>query len=303
MGVLRGTSGDVISPGGFILKKLVLAFIAVAAASGSALAADMTAPRAYTKAPGVPAASTYDWSGFYVGGTAGGAFGSFDPSTSTTFLGNNFYFSQVSVPPVNAAGAQSIKPGGFTGGAEIGYNWQVRNFVVGLEGDIEYLGLAGNASTTAPYAPPFAASAFTVTSNASTTWLATARGRVGIAANDWLFFATGGAAFTNLKANFGFSDNCFSSGACGPPPNASEATSISSMKAGFAVGGGVEKAIGQNWTVKAEYMYVGFGTITGTGILTGGGQTQPMTHSYDLKANIIRLGINYKFGGPVVARY
>jgi len=75
------------------------------------------------------------------------------------------------------------------------------------------------------------------------------------------------------------------------------------MKAGFAVGGGVEKAIGQNWTVKAEYMYVGFGTITGTGILTGGGQTQPMTHSYDLKANIVRLGINYKFGGPVVARY
>jgi outer membrane immunogenic protein len=285
------------------MKKAILVALGLAAISfiAPALAADLPAQN-YTKAPALAVAPVYDWSGFYVGGTAGGAFGSFDPSTSTTFQTDG-YFDLSSVPPVNAAGMQSIKPAGFTGGFEAGYNWQVSNFVVGLEGDVEYLGLKGSASTVGAY-PCCSPSTFNVTSSASTTWLATARVRAGIAANDWLFFATGGAAFTNIKANFGFSDNCASLGICGGQ-NAFEAAALSSAKTGFAVGAGIEKAIGQNWTVKAEYLRVGFGTIVGTGLLTTGPgfETQVMTHSYDLKANIVRLGINYKLGGPVVARY
>lgn len=292
--------------------KTTLLFAAALAAVGAApaLAADLPAARApvYAKAPAI-VEPVYNWTGFYVGGTAGGAFGSFDPSTSTTAQGGASYFNTGNIPGVNAAGAQSIKPAGFTGGFEAGYNWQISNFVVGLEGDFEYLGQNGNAATSGVYAVSAPAS-FTVTSSASATWLATARARAGIASNDWLFFATGGAAFTNIKASFGFSDNCGAVFTCdgflGPASNATEASAFSSTKTGFAVGGGIEKAIiGQNWTVKIEYLYVGFGTVTGTGVLTTGGLagTQLMTHSYDLKDNIVRIGVNYKFGGPVVARY
>ena len=276
--------------------------IATYLTAAGAFAADLPPAPVYTKAP--PVAAAYSWTGFYVGANAGGAFGSFDPSTSTTeqipsYLGTNL----PAINAVNAAGPQSIKPAGFTGGFEAGYNWQVNTFVVGLEGDIEYLGLKGSAATTGNY-PIEPGSIFTVSSNTSTTWLATARARVGVAANDWLFFATGGAAFTNIKANFGFSDNCGTlvdcNGGGGPAPNAAEAAAFSSTKTGFAVGGGVEKAIAQDWTIKAEYLYVGFGTVTGTGILTSGDGfgSQIMTHSYDLKANIVRVGLNYKFGGP-----
>jgi outer membrane immunogenic protein len=285
------------------MKKLLVACIAAAAfCGGPALAADLPT-RTYNKAPVAAAAAVYNWSGFYVGGTAGGAFGSFDPSTSTD---SENYLGPTGEPAVNAGGSQSIKPAGFTGGFETGYNWQISNFVIGFEGDVEYLGLKGSAATSGSYSC-CAGTIFTIFSNASTTWLATARARAGIAANDWLFFATGGAAFTNIKANFGFSDNCGVLADCsgGGSPNGAEAAAFSSTKTGFAVGGGVEKAIGQNWTIKAEYLYVGFGTVTGTGVLSGSNgvgsiATQLMTHSYDLKANIVRLGINYKFGGPLV---
>lgn len=286
------------------MTKVAIWTAAIVALIGApAFAADMAA-----KAPPAPAvAAPYNWTGFYIGGTAGGAFGSFDPFTSTD---SENYLGPTGEPAVNAAGSsQSIKPTGFTGGFETGYNWQVSNFVVGLEGDVEYLGLRGSAATSGTYSC-CAGTVFTVFSNASTTWLATARARAGIAANDWLFFATGGVAFTNIKANFGFSDNCGILADCsgGGSPNGAESAAFSSNKTGYAVGGGVEKAIGQNWTVKAEYLYVGFGTVTGTGVLSGsngvgGIATQLMTHSYDLKANIVRLGINYKFGGPVVGRY
>jgi outer membrane immunogenic protein len=298
--------GRICSIRGTLMKRNIVGGLAVSAllvvaSLSTAIAADM--PLKAAPSPPVPA---YSWTGFYIGGTAGGAFGSFDPSTSTA---SENYLGPTGLPAVNAAGPQSIKPTGFTGGFETGYNWQVSNFVIGFEGDVEYLGLKGNAATSGTYSC-CAGTIFTVFSNASTTWLATARARAGIAANDWLFFATGGAAFTNIKANFGFSDNCGVLADCsgGASPNGAEAAAFSSTKTGYAVGGGVEKAIGQNWTIKAEYLYVGFGTVTGTGVLSGsngvgGIATQLMTHSYDLKANIVRLGINYKFGGPVGARY
>lgn len=184
---------------GLLLAAPLAALIGVAAAA----AADL-APNTYVKAPVAPAPA-YDWSGFYVGANAGGAWGSFDPTTSTVYSSTG-YFGPTIVPSVNAAGIQSIKPAGFTGGLEAGYNWQLNSLVLGLEGDIESFRLSGSSASSAGYSG-FAPSTFTVTSNASTDWLATARGRLGIASNNMLLFATGGAAFTTLKGNFAFSDN------------------------------------------------------------------------------------------------
>ena len=285
------------------MNKLLTTLVAFAAFTASANAADLPV-RSFTKAP-VIVDPGYSWAGGYFGITAGGGWGSFHPSTSTVFDPNGYFVGTGTVAALNSAGAQSIKPTGFTGGLEAGYNWQSGNFVFGIEGDIESFRLRGGATNSAAY-PCCAPAGLIVTSNAGTDWLATARIRLGFAAGDWLFFGTGGAAFTNLKANFAFSDNCGQFASCNGPggANGAETAFFSAVKTGYAVGGGVEKAIGRNWTVKAEYLYADFGSVTGTGIVpaTGGGP-QTLTHRFDLKANIVRAGLNYRFGGPVVAKY
>jgi outer membrane immunogenic protein len=267
------------------MKRLLIASVMSAAlTSGAAVAADMPVKAPYLKAPPV----AYNWTGFYVGGTAGAAWGSSDPSTSTLF--NGTYLDLTNVGAVNANGLQSIKPAGFTGGAEAGYNFQAGDVVAGVETDFEYLGLKGNAGSSALY-PGFApAAGFTINSSAHTDWLFTARPRLGIASNNWLYYVTGGVAVTDLHGNFTFNDSF---------GVAAESASISNIKAGYAVGGGIEAGLWGNWSLKAEYLYVNFGSVstasnnlttTNFGALPG----QVFTHSMDLKANIARIGLNHK---------
>ena len=256
------------------MKKLFVACIAAAAFYGAPASA----------APPPPPALVYSWTGFYVGANAGGTWGNFDPSTSAPFLGLFNTFSSAFASAVSATGASlSTKPSGFTGGFQAGYNWQVsNNAVLGIEGDIGAFDLRGS-STASGFAQGVT---FTTTSSASTTWLATVRGRLGLAANNWLFYVTGGAAFTTLKGNFAYSDNATNQ----------EAASLSNAKAGYAVGGGVEAALWQQWSIKAEYLYVGFDRVATTGIVVGAGLgPQPINNSIDLKANIVRVGLNYRF--------
>jgi outer membrane immunogenic protein len=279
------------------MKKL--SFIAAVAAliATPAFAADM-AVKMPLKAPPPAPAPVNTWTGWYVGGNAGGAWGRFDPSTTVTFDPNG-YFLAGNVPAVNAAGQQSIKPGGFTGGFELGYNWQAGNLMYGLEGDVESFHLSGSSTSGQVVYPAGAYSpgpvvecgCFTINSAAHTDWLATARGRVGVAANNWLFFATGGAAFTTLKGSFSFADD-----------DSTESASISSTRVGSTVGGGVEVRLWANWSVKAEYLFVDFGRVSVNGVnlvgpacSVGPCHGQVFTHSLDLKANIARLGLNYQF--------
>jgi len=76
---------------------------------------------------------------------------------------------------------------------------------------------------------------------------------------------------------------------------------ISKTKMGYVLGGGVEALLWGNWSLKAEYLYVNFGTESAVGYGTtpytigNGSNNNPFTHSLDLKASIARLGINYKF--------
>jgi outer membrane immunogenic protein len=211
--------------GGAIMKKFALGILIALTGANCATAADL-----YYKAP--VAVPVYNWTGFYIGGNVGGAWGNFDPTTSTVFSPVG-YFATSSVPAINAAGIQSSKPSGVTGGFEAGYNWKIRNFDLGVEGDLEALSLSNSMSSGAVY-PCCAPTAFTVTSNVSTTWLATIRGRLGYAVNNWLFFVTGGAAFTDLRGNFAFSDTF---------ANAAESASFSDTKTGYTVGGGVEAGL------------------------------------------------------------
>jgi outer membrane immunogenic protein len=292
------------------MRRTAIALIAAGLAIGigqAANAADMpAAPAPVYRAPVVAAA--YDWSGIYIGINAGGAWSRSRASTSTVFdpVG---YFTATSVPVVNAAGDQTIDATGFLGGAQVGYNIQSGRFVAGLEFDFDYFRLRGSSTTTGVY-PCCAPAAFNITSSIRADWLATLRGRAGLAANNWLFYATGGLAVANVKGSFSFTDNCGDIAACNGPagPNAFETATISKTRFGYAVGGGVEAGLWGSWSLKAEYLYVAFRSESVTGRISTPGLVavavnNPFTHTMDLQAHIARLGLNYRFGGPVVARY
>jgi outer membrane immunogenic protein len=107
-------------------------------------------------------------------------------------------------------------------------------------------------------------------------------------------------AIANVKANFVFTDTF---------ATAAESGSISTTRVGWSAGAGGEYALMNGWSVKAEYLYVDLGRATTTSTnLTAFTPPIPFpsniyTHSVDLRSNIARVGLNYKFGGPVVAKY
>ena len=279
-----------------IMKKMLLVGVALlTVVSGSAMAADMSRPApapVYTKAPMMEPVAR--WTGAYVGLNAGYAWGDSEAST-TTVLGGLGYFFVTSVPAIATAGAQTIKPNGFTGGGQFGYNWQTSSStVLGLEADFEYFGLKASTSSSALY-PCCAPIGFTINQSIKTDWLATFRARFGfLVTPGTLFYVTGGGAVTNLQGTFAFTDTSSA---------ATEAASFNTTKLGWTVGGGVEWAMWSGWSAKAEYLFVSFPKASVTGVFTGsattlaqGGINNPFTHSADLDASIVRIGLNYKLG-------
>lgn len=257
------------------MKKLLLGGIALLAltAAGSARAADL----APYKAP-VPVCT---WCGYYMGFTVGYAWGKFDPQGSTIVDG--YLVVPADVAAVNSAGQQSLKSGSITGGIEAGYNWQTGNVVYGIELDMQAFRLAGTVINGAPYAT---GGTFAFTTSINSNWLFTARPRIGLAANNWLFYVTGGLAVTDLSATFLWGDSF----------GAAESGTFNKIKTGWVAGGGVETAIGAHWTLKAEYLYVSFGSETATGSMAlQAFPGQVFTHTADLKASIARVGANYRY--------
>jgi outer membrane immunogenic protein len=280
-------------------RSIVSAVIAIGAILGinSATAADLPM-RTYTKAPAV-FAPVYSWRGFYIGVNAGGDWSQFGPTTTTAFSPTG-YFATDSVPAIGLVGAQSINRSGFTGGLTAGYNWQASNFVFGLESDFNYFGLKG-ATTGSGLYPCCAPTGFTVTSSTSSDWLITARARAGVLVTPaLLLYGTGGLAVANVKGAFLFTDTF---------ATAAESAAINTTKVGWTAGAGAEYALMNGWSVKAEYLYVDLGRVSTTSTnLTAFPPPIPFptnvfTHSIDLRSNIVRVGLNYKFGGPVVAKY
>lgn len=242
----------------------------------------------FAGAPAALAAQPYDWTGPYIGGYFGGAWGaggSGSAATTSTFFFPASEFSPSEVAQFNAAGQQNLGGSAFLGGLEAGYNWQRYIYVVGIEGDIGWFDLNGSASTgPLPFGTP-PVGTFTINSNVSADWLATIRGRVGVSPANWLFYATGGAAFSTLHAGFSFSETGFAS---------SETASASATRIGWAVGGGIEVRMSRDWSIKGEYLFVDFGSLSASGLSTGI-PPQPFTHTVNLEFNILRFGLNYHF--------
>ena len=160
--------------------------------------------------------------------------------------------------------AGSINVSGGVAGGTAGVNWQLGHAVLGLEGDVDWSSLKG--STTSTGCP-----AGCTTSN---DWLSTVRGRAGYAFDRFLPYVTGGVAFGDVKASTpGF-------------PGASQTST------GWTAGGGVELALTNNWTAKAEYLHVDLGNMN-CGFSCG----VVANNNVSLKSDVVRGGVNFRFGG------
>jgi outer membrane immunogenic protein len=280
-------------PGGIELKKLLIAGIAAVAFCGApALAADIP-----TKAPAykaaLPPAPTFNWTGFYVGVNAGGNWGTANTSTTVGESATGTFYGPVVRAAINGVitAPRSFDTAGFTGGIHGGYNWQLGNLLAGIELDVEYFRSTGSNTVSGAYAGPATA---TVSSSISTDWLFTARPRLGVLSNNWLFYGTGGLAVTRIKASWNFAD----SGQIGPASATSESASVSSTKAGWVIGGGIETALPGKILLGAEYLYVQFGNVSATSNAVSAGGivfTNPITHTIDLRSNIVRARLSKQF--------
>jgi outer membrane immunogenic protein len=263
------------------MKKIMLGAIALLAIGAApALAADLPA-RTYTKAPVVVPPAVYSWTGFYVGASVGGHAGhGSDPAV----FGFNTWFG----PPDNTTAANAwpntLKPSGFAGGGQVGYNWQVSNFVFGAEADI--VGLTGTASRNIAFPINFGSQSSFVGDSAKDNWMATLRARGGLAFDRLLLYVTGGAAFSNWSIGHSYSDQ-----AGATPTNVSTSTT----RSGWTVGGGLEYAITNNWTVRGQYLYANFGTFNNTLTMTSGVIGFSVVHPEKLTENLGLVAINYKF--------
>jgi len=231
-----------------------------------------------------------DWKGFYVGANLGGAFGGSNARTTTIFDPAG-YFDPTSVPAINAAGDQHVDLTGFTGGGQIGYNARfAKTLLFGVEADFGSLNLNNSKTTTAEY-PCCSGSFFTVNQSVNTGWMFTARPRVGVTFGKALIYGTGGLAVTNIHYNALFTDTF---------DNALEFGGSSENKTGWTAGGGVEFKLASHWSAKGEYLYAGFGDVSNasTNLTTttfGPSPENVFTHKADLHANVVRVGLNYRF--------
>jgi outer membrane immunogenic protein len=278
------------------MKRTLIAGAAFASllVATSASAADLPV---YTKAPAV--AAVYDWTGFYIGTNLGYSWGR--GSTNGTATGTQTVTSNLApttVTPVSGLLSGRADVNGFIGGGQLGYNWQAGSFLYGLEGDIQFSNERGSGDVVCSLGVTVCP---TFTRDYKLDWFGTARGRIGyLPAERILLYATGGLAYG------GFSGSSWTL--------PMDIGTWSHTNVGWTVGAGVEAALGSNWSVKFEYLYMDLGNVggssaTNTTVTAIRGTTTTTTLAYAFNTrftdNIVRVGLNYKFGGPgpVVAKY
>jgi outer membrane immunogenic protein len=196
----------------------------------------------------------FTWTGFYLGLNAGGIFSS--GSRSLTLVDPN---AGIDGGFLNGALPGGLGSGsdGFIGGGQAGYNWQTGAFVLGVVTDFDGTTLSKSRNLLgAGFFDPFigATDSLTLNSKVSLDWLGTTRGRVGFVAtpdNRLMFYGTGGVAYGGGSAHVSFFDSASGAFWSGNP---------SSSRVGWTIGGGVEYAWTNNWTIGAEYLYVDLGS-------------------------------------------
>lgn len=233
-------------------------------------------------APG-RAEQPFNWTGFYIGGNAGYAR---TDAAFATAIGGSVYFLPSDITAINSVSSGSDRDYGAIGGVQAGYNWQANNVVVGIEVDAGTFNTQVTRQGNGVY-PCCAPMSFTVRDTLSTDRLVTVRSRLGLTSNAVLLYVTGGLALTKVTYTHQFTDT-------NPAGNALEVASVSDTKTAWTIGGGAEVAFSERWSMKAEYLHLGFGTMEMNGALVAF-PTRTFLHATDLSSHIGRLGINFRF--------
>jgi outer membrane immunogenic protein len=258
---------------------IVSAALSAVIGIGAASAADL--PRPYTKAPAMaPMVST--WTGCYVGGNIGAGW----QRTTTT-----------DVNPSNAGSfsdAGTDTGSGIVGGGQVGCDYQfASNWVVGVQGMFDGADVKGSH-----FAPFAYAGDNTERFAARTDWFGTLTARIGYAVTPQaLLYLKGGVAW--VHTNYSDAD---ASGTIFVPYTGV----VSSTRIGWTIGGGGEYRLNQNWSLFAEYDYIGLGSKTLGYTYTCGavcGFNDPYFYSEKQNLQTVLVGLNYRFGGPIVAKY
>jgi len=288
------------------MKRPLLAGVALTAMfGGSALGAELRCPVYKVPPPEPP--PVFNWTGCYIGGYVGGAFSAQD--AIFTDLGNST-FASFSGGIAGARGSHSWNVGqgnSFIGGGTLGCNYQQVGspFVFGVEGEGGYMKLQGSAFdpliNTAQPVTAVRATPDVLGSAKIGDWYALITGRVGYAWGATLIYIKGGGAFVPFQTSV--VDQCAVTAAgCG---NWLISTSSSKTITYGTLGGGIEWALGSNWSIKGEYMFIGllgdphesrttcgFATLA-SGATVGGG---PFCFDHEFRGiHTAKVGLNYRF--------
>jgi outer membrane immunogenic protein len=160
--------------------------------------------------------------------------------------------------------SDNLAPSGWSGGGQVGYNWQYApNWVFGLEADLSGSNLSDSNAAGAPLV------------NSKVNYFGTARARLGYTVDRVMVYGTGGLAWAHDRVNDGL-------------------VQANGTQVGWTGGAGIEYAFAPNWSTKLELLYADYGNKTYA-------LTTPTR--VDLTDNTVKLGLNYRFGGPVYSRY
>jgi outer membrane immunogenic protein len=221
------------------MRRLALAVLATAGFSQVALAADLPVKAA---APMTAMVAATNWTGFYVGINGGAGWGRSNQTDTAGTTSGDYNQS-----------------GGLVGGT-LGYNWQVNNLVIGVEGDYDWANINGSVS-------PAVCSVACFTNLRS---LGTVRARLGMTWGNWMPYLTGGIAWGRVNT-----------GQTGLP-----AFGANTTKSGGTFGGGVEVMLAPKWSGKVEYLYTNLGTTT---------YIVAIPVNVTEKVHVVRVGVNYHF--------
>lgn len=208
------------------MKSLLSALTGIVLSTSFVAAADLPARNIPVRLDNLP---VFTWAGFYMGAQLGIA-----------RQRDRLDESPVCKPCalISATGRET----GVLGGVHAGGNWAVSAFVIGLEADLELANL--DHSTVYPLSAPDSFSS-------RTRWQGSVRGRLGYAIDRLLIYTTGGVAFADIKHTYNLT-----------PPPAFASESLSNIRTGWTLGGGVEYAFTNSWSARVEYRYTDFGHYT-----------------------------------------
>ena len=275
-------------------KTVLMSAIAFGAMVATASAADMPARGSVAPAPYV--APLFTWTGFYVGVNAGAAWHGDNDCPGLYNYTNGVLGSRYTAfsPACNSEDTA------FTGGVQAGFNWQMGSVVFGIEGDVNWVGNDTKRGFVNYVGPNGIGSAYaySLDGSAHSNMLGGLRGRLGWSFDRAMLYIAGGAAFRNSGRDevvYAYNNSGVQVAAFAP--------NSSRNNVGWSLGGGIEWAFTNNVSLKLEYLHSQFDRGDNVYVTSNSGYTGYafFTDSRRDSVDVARIGINYRFGGPVAA--